>query len=124
MGRFSIRSQRPSMRPTENYRARFPKPSLSHQMDDDARESADWPGRDAGRRRSSVSADRRLRVLSAGALYLLAEQGEPMMKIALLEELARDQVYQFAFFGAPLRLRGATGPPPPPWAMPLRGQAA
>ena len=44
-------------------------------------------------------------------LYLLAEQGAPMMEIAFLEELARDQVYQFAFFGAPLRLRGATGSP-------------
>jgi hypothetical protein len=41
-------------------------------------------------------------------------------KIAFLEELARDRVYQFAFFGAPLRLRGATGSPPHPWAMPLR----
>ena len=46
--------------------------------------------------------------------------GAPMMEIAFLEELARDQVYQFAFFGAPLRLRGATGSPLHPWAMPLR----
>ena len=42
-----------------------------------------------------------------------------MMEIAFLEELARDRVYQFAFFGAPLRLRGATGSPLHPWAMPL-----
>jgi hypothetical protein len=40
-----------------------------------------------------------------------------MMEIAFLEELARDRVYQFAFFGAPLRLRGATGSPLHPWAM-------
>ncbi len=53
-------------------------------------------------------------------LYLLAEQGAPMMEIAFLEELARDRVYEFAFFGAPLRLRGATGSPMHPWAMPLR----
>jgi hypothetical protein len=43
-----------------------------------------------------------------------------MMEIAFVEELARDRVYQFAFFGAPLRLRGATGSPLHPWAMPLR----
>jgi kynurenine formamidase len=36
-------------------------------------------------------------------LYLLAEMGAPMMEIAFLEELARDRVYEFAFFGAPLR---------------------
>jgi kynurenine formamidase len=53
-------------------------------------------------------------------LYLLAEMGAPMMEIAFLEELARDRVYEFAFFGAPLRLRGATGSPMHPWAMPLR----
>ena len=43
-----------------------------------------------------------------------------MMEIAFLEELARDGVYEFAFFGAALRLRGATGSPMHPWAMPLR----
>jgi kynurenine formamidase len=53
-------------------------------------------------------------------LYLLAEMGAPMMEIAYLEELAQDRVYEFAFFGAPLRLRGATGSPLHPWAMPLR----
>jgi kynurenine formamidase len=53
-------------------------------------------------------------------LYLLAEMGAPMMEIAFLEELARDRVHEFAFFGAPLRLRGATGSPLHPWAMPLR----
>ena len=52
--------------------------------------------------------------------YLLAEMGVPMMEIMWLEDLARDQVYEFAFFGAPLRLRGATGSPLHPWAMPLR----
>jgi kynurenine formamidase len=53
-------------------------------------------------------------------LYLLAEMGVPMLEIMWLEELAREQVYEFAFFGAPLRLRGATGSPLHPWAMPLR----
>lgn len=53
-------------------------------------------------------------------LYLLAEMGTPMLEIMWLEELARDRVYEFAFFGAPLRLRGSTGSPLHPWAMPLR----
>jgi kynurenine formamidase len=53
-------------------------------------------------------------------LYLLAEMGVPMMEIAFLEELGRDRVYESAFFGAALRLRGATGSPMHPWAMPLR----
>ena len=53
-------------------------------------------------------------------LYLIAEQGVPMLEIMWLEELAKDKVYEFAFFGAPLRLRGATGSPLHPWAMPLR----
>jgi hypothetical protein len=53
-------------------------------------------------------------------LYLPPEQGAPMMEIAFLEELARDRIYQFAFLGAPMRLRGATGSPLHPWAMPPR----
>jgi kynurenine formamidase len=53
-------------------------------------------------------------------LYLLAEQGVPMMEVLWLEELARDRVYELAFFGAPVRFRGATGAPIHPWALPLR----
>ena len=52
-------------------------------------------------------------------LYLVAEQGVPILEVLWLEELARDQVYEFAFFGAPLRLRGSTGSPIRPWVMPL-----
>jgi len=54
-------------------------------------------------------------------LYLIAESGVPMVEIMWLEELARDGVYEFAFFGAPLRLRGSTGSPIHPWAIPLHG---
>jgi len=36
-----------------------------------------------------------------------------------LEELAQEQVYEFAFFGAPLRLRGSTGSPMRTFAMPF-----
>jgi len=53
-------------------------------------------------------------------LYLIAEVGAPMLEVLWLEELARDRVYEFAFFGAPLRLNGSTGAPIHPWAMPVR----
>ena len=52
--------------------------------------------------------------------YLVAEQGVPMIEILWLEELARDKIYELAFCGAPIRLRGSTGSPMHPWAMPLR----
>ena len=51
---------------------------------------------------------------------LLAEAGVPILEIANLEELAEDRVFEFAFFGACIRFRGATGSPMRPIAMPLR----
>lgn len=53
-------------------------------------------------------------------LYLVAEQGVPIIEVLNLDELARDRVYEFGFFGAPLKLRGSTGSPMRPWAMQLR----
>jgi kynurenine formamidase len=55
-----------------------------------------------------------------GHCHFLAEAGVPMMELLNLEELARDQVYEFCFLGAPIRLRGATGSPLRPLAFPLR----
>jgi len=52
--------------------------------------------------------------------YLLAEAGVPILEIANLEELAGDRVHEFVFMGACIRLRGATGAPMRPIAMPLR----
>lgn len=52
--------------------------------------------------------------------YLLAEAGVTIMEIADLEAVAADKLYEFAFFGACLRLRGATGSPMRPVVMPLR----
>jgi kynurenine formamidase len=52
--------------------------------------------------------------------YLLAEAGVPILEIANLEALAADKVYEYAFFGACLKLRGATGAPMRPVAMPLK----
>ena len=51
--------------------------------------------------------------------YLLAEAGVPILEMAWLEELAADRLYEFAFFGACIKLRGATGAPMRPVAMPL-----
>lgn len=51
--------------------------------------------------------------------YLLAEAGVPILEMAHLEELAADKLYEFAFFGACIKLRGATGTPMRPIVMPL-----
>lgn len=53
--------------------------------------------------------------------YLLAERGVPILEVVNLEELARDRVYEVAFVGASLKLRGASGSPMRPIAFPLRG---
>jgi kynurenine formamidase len=42
------------------------------------------------------------------------------MEIVNLEELAAEKIHIFAFFGACIKLRGATGSPMRPVAMPLR----
>ncbi|MCB1928388.1 MAG: cyclase family protein [Rhodocyclaceae bacterium] len=52
--------------------------------------------------------------------YLLAQTGTPIIELAYLEELARDQVYEFAFIGGSLKLRGADAAPLRPIAIPLR----
>ncbi len=51
--------------------------------------------------------------------YLLAEAGVPILEMACLDELVAERVYEFAFFGACIKLRGATGAPMRPVAMPL-----
>lgn len=52
--------------------------------------------------------------------YLLAEAGVPMAEVVNLEELAEEQVHEFVFIGASLRLRGATAGPIRPLALPIR----
>ncbi|MEQ9618358.1 MAG: cyclase family protein [Deltaproteobacteria bacterium] len=52
--------------------------------------------------------------------YLLAEQGVSLLEILWLEELAKDQVYEFVFIASSLKLRGATGSPIRPLAIPIR----
>lgn len=52
--------------------------------------------------------------------YLLAEAGVPIMEVVDLQELAGEGVHEFAFVGACLKIRGATGSPIRPVALPLR----
>lgn len=55
-----------------------------------------------------------------GHCHFLAEAGVPMIELANLEELSRDGVNEFCLIAAPIRLRGASGAPLRPIAMPLR----
>ena len=52
--------------------------------------------------------------------YLLAEKGTPIMELVYLEDLSRDKVYEFAFIGGSLKLRGADAAPIRPIAIPLQ----
>jgi kynurenine formamidase len=54
--------------------------------------------------------------------YLLAEAGVPIMEVVDLEELAAEQVYEYAFIGNCMPIRGATGAPMRPLALPLRSR--
>lgn len=49
--------------------------------------------------------------------YLLAQQGVTIMELVNLEELAEDKVYEFAFIGAPLKIRGGDAAPIRPIAV-------
>ncbi|MEU8310504.1 cyclase family protein [Actinomadura sp. NPDC048955] len=51
--------------------------------------------------------------------FLLAEAGIAILEVANLEALAAERLYEFAFFGAAIRLRGSTAAPIRPVAMPL-----
>jgi kynurenine formamidase len=52
--------------------------------------------------------------------YLLAEQGVSIIEVLWLEELAKDQVYEFLFIASAPKMRGATGSPIRPIAIPIR----
>jgi kynurenine formamidase len=51
--------------------------------------------------------------------YLLAQKGTPIVELVNLEDLSRDKVYEFAFIGASLKLRGADAAPLRPVALPI-----
>jgi kynurenine formamidase len=52
--------------------------------------------------------------------YLLAEKGVMFIEQIFLESLAQDKVYTFAFIGASMKLRGASGAPMRPLAIPIK----
>lgn len=52
--------------------------------------------------------------------YLLAQRGVSFIEALWLEDLAKDAVYEFLFIAAPLKMRGATGSPVRPLAIPIR----
>ncbi|MFD2352292.1 cyclase family protein [Nonomuraea ferruginea] len=52
--------------------------------------------------------------------YLLGEAGVPIMEVADCEQISAERLYEFAFVAAAMKLRGATGAPMRPLAMPLR----
>lgn len=52
--------------------------------------------------------------------YLLAEHGVPILELVDLEALARDAVYEFAFLGGSLKLRGSDAAPIRPFALPFK----
>ena len=51
--------------------------------------------------------------------YLLAQHGVPILELVNLEGLAEDRVYEFAFIGGSLKLRGADAAPIRPIAIPV-----
>jgi kynurenine formamidase len=52
--------------------------------------------------------------------YLLAHKGIPIIEMAVLDALAKDRVYAFAFVGGSLKLRGASAAPIRPVAIAFR----
>ncbi|MEQ8582656.1 MAG: cyclase family protein [Marinoscillum sp.] len=54
--------------------------------------------------------------------YLLAEKGVMFMEQMYLEELAKDEIYEFAFIAASLKLKGASGSPMRPIALPIESK--
>jgi kynurenine formamidase len=51
--------------------------------------------------------------------YMFATAGTPIMEVVNCEELAGEGLYEFLFIGMPLPLKGATGAPLRPIAVPL-----
>jgi kynurenine formamidase len=52
--------------------------------------------------------------------YLLAERGVSLLEALWLEDLSKDQVYEFLFIASALKLRGGTASPLRPLAIPIQ----
>jgi kynurenine formamidase len=51
--------------------------------------------------------------------YLLGQRGVSFLEVLWLEDLAKDKVYEFVFIASALKLRGASGSPVRPLAIPI-----
>ena len=51
--------------------------------------------------------------------YLLGQRGVSFLELLWLEDLAKDKVYEFVFIASALKLRGASGSPVRPIAIPI-----
>jgi kynurenine formamidase len=54
--------------------------------------------------------------------YLLVERGVSLLEALWLEDLAKDQVYEFLFIASPLKFRGGTASPVRPLAISIRNR--
>ena len=54
--------------------------------------------------------------------YLQAERGVSLLEAMWLEDLSKDNVYEFLFIASPLKLRGGTASPIRPIAIPVRSR--
>ncbi len=52
--------------------------------------------------------------------YLFAEKGVSLIEVMWLEDLSADEVCEFALITAPIKLKGSTGSPMRPIAIPVR----
>ncbi len=55
--------------------------------------------------------------------YLLAERGVMFIEQMFLEELSEDKIYEFAFIATSMKIRGASGAPMRPIAIPITSNA-
>ena len=50
---------------------------------------------------------------------MFATAGALIIEVCNMQEIAAEEMYEFAFLGFPMRIRGATGAPMPSVAVPL-----
>ena len=55
-----------------------------------------------------------------GHSYLLAERGVSLLVAMWLDDLSKDQVYEFLFIASPWKVRGGTASPIRPLAIPIQ----
>lgn len=58
-------------------------------------------------------------VRSLGAFCVTVGLWVCILELLWLEDVAKDEAYEFTFLGAPIKVRGATGSPIRPLAFPI-----